>query len=309
MRNWMKWTVRSVVVATLPAVVAISCIEPTGPSLRLSEPLILFVSTRDGNEEIYSMNSDGTNVTRLTNNNARDTRPIWHPDGKFIAFVSERSGNRDIWVMNPDGTGLRNLTADPSVDENPTWTTDGSRISFSSNRLGQFELYVVSADGSDATQPQRLTDHFARDTWPAFSPDGRFVVFQADRNSINDDIYVLFNTTNEITRLTTAGGADQAPSWSPDGTKVAFSSFRDGNFEIYTMDFEFFPIRSPSPNQVNITNDPGSDGRPSWSSNGRQICFMSNRAGNNDIWIMNADGSNPVRLTTSDAADDFCSIK
>ena len=315
MNATMKWSLRSLVAVVIPAIVGMSCIEATGTSPRLTEPRILFVSTRDGNEEIYAMNSDGTGVVRLTNDPARDTRPVWSPDGTLIAFVSERTGNRDIWVMNADGTGLRNLTADPSTDDNPAWAPDQSRIVFSSTRIGgQAELFVMNPDGTSPRPteqcprcPVQLTDHFATDTWPAYSPDARFIAFQANRNSINEDIYVLFNTTNEVTRMTTAGGADIAPVWSPDGTKIAFASFRDGNFEIYTMDFTFFPVRGP--NQVNLTNNAAADGRPSWSFNARQICFVSNRAGNSDIWLMNADGSNPVRLTTYEGLDDFCSIK
>ena len=65
-----------------------SCIEPTGAASRVTEPRILFVSNRDGNDEIYSMNTDGTNVNRLTNNVARDTRPLWSPDGQFVLFIS-----------------------------------------------------------------------------------------------------------------------------------------------------------------------------------------------------------------------------
>ena len=102
-----------------------SCIEPSEPLLRQAEPRIVFVSTRDGNEEIYTMNSDGTNQTRITNNNALDTHPIWSPDGEFIVFQSNRSGNNDVWVMNPDGSGLRNLTNDPSSDGNPSWAACG----------------------------------------------------------------------------------------------------------------------------------------------------------------------------------------
>ena len=136
-----------------------SCIEPSEPSLRQAEPRIVFVSTRDGNEEIYTMNSDGTNQTRITNNGVLDTHPVWSPDGDFIVFQSRRSGNNDIWVMNPDGSGLRNLTNDPSSDENPSWAPDGLRIVFSSDRIGgQAELFVMGTDGQQVT---RLTDSFA----------------------------------------------------------------------------------------------------------------------------------------------------
>jgi TolB protein len=169
----------------------------------------------------------------------------------------------------------------------------------------QDELFVMSSDGGNAT---RLTDSFvSADTYPTWSPDGRYIAFQANRNSVNDDIYVLENHTNSVFRYTSAGGADQAPAWSPEGTKIAFSSVRDGNFEIYTMGFQ--TPATTGLNQTNITNNPAADGRPAWSNDARQICWMSNRAGNNDIWIMNADGSDPRRLTTDPAADDFCSIK
>jgi Tol biopolymer transport system component len=220
-----------------------SCIEPSEPSLRQAEPRIVFVSTRDGNEEIYTMNSDGTNQTRITNNNALDTHPVWSPDGDFIVFQSRRSGNNDIWVMNPDGTGLRNLTNDPSSDEAPTWSPDGLRIVFSSDRIGlQAELFVMTNEGQGVT---RLTDSFvSADTYPTWSPDGRYIAFQANRNSVNDDIYVLVNNTNVVYRYTTSGGADQSPAWSPEGTKIAFTSIRDGNFEIYTMDFRALPYES-----------------------------------------------------------------
>ncbi|HXV17446.1 MAG TPA: hypothetical protein VD758_11745, partial [Gemmatimonadaceae bacterium] len=223
-----------------------------------------------------------------------------------IVFQSNRTGNSDIWVMRPDGTGLRNLTNDPSSDINPSWSPDGLRIVFSSDRIGgQQELFVMTNEGQGVT---RLTDSFAStDTWPSWSPDGQYIAFQANRNSINDDIYALYNRTNVIVRLTAAAGADQSPAWSPDGGKIAFTSVRDGNFEIYTMDFDAKTF--PAPNQVNLTNNPAADGRPAWSNDARTICWMSNRGGSNDIWVMNADGTAPRRLTTDPAVDDFCSIK
>ncbi len=70
---------------------------------------VAFMSGRDGNWEIYSVNVDGSALKRLTNNGAEDGLPTWSPDGKSIAFVSRRSGAWAIWVMNSDGTNQRRL--------------------------------------------------------------------------------------------------------------------------------------------------------------------------------------------------------
>jgi TolB protein len=83
---------------------------------------IAFVSNRDGNDEIYGMNADGTGQTRLTNNPAWDSDPAWSPDGSQIAFVSDRDGNLEVYVINADGTGPTNLTNNPADDDRPAWS-------------------------------------------------------------------------------------------------------------------------------------------------------------------------------------------
>lgn len=82
---------------------------------------IAFVSDRDGNFEVYAMNSDGSSVTRLTNNPATEGEPAWSPDGTKIAFESGRDGNVEIYVMNPDGSGQTRLTNNPADDEDLDW--------------------------------------------------------------------------------------------------------------------------------------------------------------------------------------------
>jgi Tol biopolymer transport system component len=67
---------------------------------------ILFVSNRDGNDEIYAMNIDGSNVVRLTYNNVPDGRATWSANGQHTAFASGAPGLKDIYVMNANGSGL-----------------------------------------------------------------------------------------------------------------------------------------------------------------------------------------------------------
>jgi hypothetical protein len=129
---------------------------------------IAFVSIRDGNEDIYVMNADGSGQTRLTNDPANDLSPSWSPDGEKIAFSSfrdstEGNDNEDIYVMNADdGSGQTRLTNDPADDKFASWSPDGEKIAFSSNRdNGDNEIYVMNAD--DGSQKIRLTNNNAND--------------------------------------------------------------------------------------------------------------------------------------------------
>jgi Tol biopolymer transport system component len=135
-----------------------------------------------GDEEIYVMDADGTNVRQLTSNADFDSAPSWSPDGKRILFERAPAGTftpgteaqeKDVYVMRADGTDVRRLSDSPGLDEGPEFSPDGTKITFSSARDGQQEIYVMNADGSN---PRRLTDNPARDEspdWQTLPFDGR----------------------------------------------------------------------------------------------------------------------------------------
>jgi len=275
---------------------------------------IAFVSSRDGNEEIYVMDANGTNQTRLTTEPERDMHPMFSPDGKRVTFTSRRPGgviDETIYVMDPkdtfpqDGNGDHHtkLTPAPSPNFMSAFSPDGKRMVFVRNEGGDTEIYVMNADG---TNPVQLTDNTANDSRPVYSPDGTKIAYnRRDPNSPDLsrrrlDVYVMNADGTEQTRLTTTPEADRAadsnPSFSPDGEKIAFNSDRDGNVEIYVMD-------ANGTEQTRLTFDPDStDESPAFSPDGKQLAFSSDRDGNAEIWVMNAEGTGaPIRLTETDA--------
>ena len=271
-------------------------------------PGILFVSNRDGNDEIYSMKLDGSNSLRLTNNNVPDGRAAWSPNGQHIAWVSGTAPARDIYVMNANGSGLRNISNTPNADEDfPEWSPEGNRVIFSSNRDGNHEIYVSNPDGNNV---KRLTVRSEDDRWPTFSPDGSRISFQSNLGApAQTDVFVMNADGSQVTRLTEANALDQMPAWSPDGKKIAFMSTRDGNPEIYAM-------TKDGSNQTRLTNSPAVDGRPSWSWETGWIVFTSARDFDLpssfpkfEIYKMKGDGSNPVRLTNNSVYDDYPFVK
>ena len=255
---------------------------------------IAFYSKRDGNDEIYVMDENGSNQIRLTSNSVIDGSPDWSADGSKITFESNIDGNYEIYAMNADGTGQTRLTTDTAVDQGPAWSPDDSKVAFHRWVSGILrEIYVMDADG---TNPTNLTNKpSATDEGPAWSPDGNKIVFTCDRDG-NVEIYVMNADGSGQTRMTNNSAVDAIANSSPDGSKIAFHSDRDGNYEIYVMNFD-------GSNQTDLTNNTASDFRPAWSPDGSKITFRSDRDGNSEIYVMNADGSSPTNLTSHSATD------
>ena len=162
---------------------------------------IVFDSNRDGKSQIYVMNADGSNQTRLTGPTASNYYPAFSPDGTRIAFTSDRDGNSQIYVMNADGsnqTRLRRVTTGYAVE--PAFSPDGTRIAFSGIR----GIYVMNADGSNETL---LTPNLSGAYDPAFSPDGTRIAF------VGGEIFVMSADGSNQTQLTTVSALNSDPHW------------------------------------------------------------------------------------------------
>lgn len=160
-------------------------------------------------------------------------------------------------------------------------------------------LYVMNANGSSQ---RKLTDNVAgEDAEVVWSPNGRMIAYATETAYSSTPVVKLMNTDGTDCRTLTPSGS--GPTWSPDGQSLAFQSYRGGNWDVYSIGVD-------GTNERNLTRHPRTDTYPAWSPDGREIAFHSTRDGesnqlsaNWEIYVMNADGSNPRRLTHSPKLD------
>lgn len=255
--------------------------------------------------ELFAMNSDGTGLVQLTNNNFRDVEPVWGPRGQIVVF--ER-GLGSIYKLDTRRGGTISEVIDTgNRDAFPDVSPDGNKVVFASF-LGSsltgpgFEIFTANMDGTGLT---RLTNANGSERDPHWSPDGSKIVFVSERDepdpiNPNQEIYVMNADGSGQTRLTFSGGGssptprqDIDPHWSPDGTRIAFSSNRDLNPEIYIMNADGSGVTQITFTDGLINSD------PTWSPDGSQITFSQGApgSGGDDLFIVNTDGTGLTRIT------------
>jgi hypothetical protein len=177
---------------------------PSGPKLAL-------VMSDGDAAEIYSVNLDGRDLRRLTNNRVIDVSPSWSPDGSRIAFVSDRTGSPQVYLMNADGSDQKRLTFEGSYNSNPAWSPDGRWIAYETRLEGQFDIWLI--DPSGATKVP-LVSHPRNDEGPSWAPNARKLAFSSTRRG-RADIYVVDLSGDNLLRLTENAGNNTNPSWGP----------------------------------------------------------------------------------------------
>lgn len=200
------------------------------------------------NLEIYTARLDGSDLRRLTRNEAYDAEATVSPDGKRIVFTSTRDGDIELYTMSVDGTDVRRVTHRLGYDGGAFFSPDGRRLVWRAMYPGtaadsadyrgllaqrvvrptRLELWVSDADGSNARQVTRLG---AASFAPFFHPDGRRIVFASsypDPRSRNFDLYLMGVDGSGLERLTTSAEFDGFPMFSPDGRRLVFASNRHG---------------------------------------------------------------------------------
>jgi Tol biopolymer transport system component len=266
--------------------------------------ILVFVSKRDGDNEIYSVklvSSPGVGLSatvleQLTHNqNFSDTFPDWSSDGTKIVFQSNRDGTYDIFLMDYLTGATDSVISTDGFESSPTWSPDGDQIYYHSDFDGDREIYYYNLASSNPHAWQ-LTDNDADDYSPDISPDGNKIAFFSNRDG-EPRLYVYDQETRLETRMTNIWGQD--PDWSPDGERIVFSSCLEED----VCDIYLISADGHGPPICLTCNDPGSDQEPAWSPDGKKIAFSSDRSGDWEIFVIDASGYNIFQVTDSPGWD------
>ncbi|MCP4724973.1 MAG: hypothetical protein GY863_08060 [bacterium] len=244
-------------------------VHDSEPNYSSDNNSVIFVSEFSGSKDVWKVNSNGTQLARLTTSLNAEFSPVWSPDGTLIAFTSDSLGNQDIWLMSSNGTGLSRLTTDPENDAYPSFSPDGSQIVFTSTRSGNSDIWKIPVSGGTATQ---LTFDLEDDFRPSWSPSGGLIAYVSNRGG-NRDVWVVPANGGTPERITEHASEDDMPVWSPTGKYIAFTSKRSGNWDIFLQ--EYGRVLQP----LQATLDEGIDTGPAWLADESGLFFVSNRGG------------------------------
>jgi TolB protein len=282
---------------------------------------LLWITDRFGEGvEIVVADEDGSNLENITNDpNADDFSPAWSPNGQLIAYVSGRFGDAEVLIGTPGGLTF-NLSDSEANDLFYDWSPlcaevqagddwGDCRLLIGSDRgfgsgdaAGQLVLYLISPDSESFNF---VLDDTLRAGEAVFSPDGSQVAYLVEDLVVGTtDIYIIDLETDEITRLTEDEVIERSLAWSPDGSVVTFVSQIGEGEEARPGDI--YTVSVPDGELTNLTDNEAQDALNfdfDWSPDGSQILFSTNRDGNAEIYVMDADGGNPTNLTNSDTPE------
>lgn len=269
---------------------------------------IAYMSMRDGQADIYSMDANGSfqfNITHDKRTVKADVEPAWSPGGSMLAFERQYSNQRGavLMVIKADGSKLRVLSPPSSRvgtrDSHPSWSPDGGAVVFTSNRDGNFDLYAVKASGLGLRQ-LTFTKGSVRNLSPQWSPDGRTILFVRSGTSTVPGspahLYLLKLASGAVVQLTRTpidrgvSVGDQSPTWSANGTRIAFTSDRFGSNDIFVMNANGSNLRR-------VTTKLSNDNHPTFAPDGRALAFLSDRTGATEIFNVSAIVGEPTQLT------------
>lgn len=249
--------------------------------------------------QIYTMDLTTKEVHQISQNAGTCTCSYFHPNGKKILFAAspkpgfvQQEGGSYKWDFTPymniyeadlDGSNPVALTQGPAYHAECAYSPDGSHIVYASNEDGSMNIYVMRSDGSDVQQITH-TD-YCYNGGPFFSPDGKKIVFRADRSTPHYlEVYVMDRDGSDVIQVTDNQSVNWAPYWHPSHDVIAYTTSIHGHhcYEIYLL--------SLSTNRHHrVTHYPRFDGLSTFNQEGNKMLWTSKRGEDNTSQVFIAD--------------------
>lgn len=257
-------------------------------------------------EHLSTVAADGSAHTEIVDEQALSGTPTWSPDGSHLAVAFEVDGSPRLFVVNADGSGQRDVTPDRATIGDVgsyAWSPDGREIAFgaaipTAASGATAMLGIVAASGGAVRTVATAAGGLEITQWssPAFSPDGRSVVYDVSAGSpldIHLEVVSVGPDAAASRRLSPAGDDAYAPVWSPDGRRIAFTVWRGGTgpADLYVMNVDGSSV-------TKLADNVGPNDHP-WSPDGGSIAFGRTDAGAglDGLWVVHADSGDAVRVS------------
>ena len=242
---------------------------------------IAFVMKQGQSSNIYTINFDGSDLTKITNFKSVALSPRWSPDGQAIVFTAYKDGNPDLYFRRLKDYGTRKISNFRGLNLAGGWSNDGRNLLLTLSKDGNEEIYQMDLSSG---QLKRVTREYAIDVSAVWSPDGRRIAFVSNRSG-SPQIFIMNDDGTQAKRLTFEGSYNTSPAWSPKGNRIAFEGRKNGRFRI-------FSTNEDGSNLMQIGPETGDNESPSWSPDGRYLAFSQRGRAAGKIYIMNANGTN-----------------
>ena len=248
---------------------------------------LTFVSTVNGNKEVFISDFDGYNPRQVTRHKSISLSPAWSSDGKWLAYVSYAKGKPDIYIKHLE-QNRGTIVSREGMNISPAWMPGQAKLAAALSFSGNQQIYLLTRNGEII---KKVTSSWGINVSPRFSPDGRKLAFVSNRSG-TPQIYIKDLDTQDVRRVTFQGRYNTSPAWSPDGNKMAYVGIDQNRIDIYVINLASGPGMP-----VQLTRDQGDNEDPSWSPDGNLIVFASSREGGSPaLYVMTAAGTDQRRL-------------
>jgi TolB protein len=261
-----------------------------------SPGIFVFSANLPDGHGLYLADTDLESIQPLSDLPPSGSCPAFSPDGAHLAFCSNQDGKTELYLADGNGANPRRLSdqlvgCGCSPDAPLAWSPDGKWISLpssSDNSQPAYEIYAVSVNDGQAINLTNSPQRYGGLLW---DPDSRSLLFSGTLDG-KADFYRVNIVDQKIAPLSVSPITGAATDWSPDGKQLLYyADSGGGNFDVFLLPANGQPVR--------LTDAAGFDSYPTWFSEGQKILFVSERDGDKEIYVMNADGSGQANLTNN----------